>query len=306
MKVVLFCGGLGTRIREYTDTIPKPMIPIGYRPILWHLMKYYAYFGHHDFILCLGYRGDAIKQYFLNYDECLSNDFVLSGGGRDLTLRSRDIHDWTISFVDTGLHSNLGQRLKAVEPYLDGESAFLANYADGLTNLYLSDQIDHFIRQDKVASFLGVRPTQSFHVVSMDPEGFVHDISHVGQAGLWINAGFFIFKREIFDYLRDGEELVEEPFRRLIAERQLVSYPYTGFWACMDTFKDKQMFDELNARGKPPWEVWSRPGTRPAGGFPVTGMPPGGVDDMVGVVRGRVGLSAAGDRRVEGSSGGHS
>ncbi len=157
-----------------------------------------------------------------------------------------------------------------------------------------------------MASFLGVRPTQSFHVVSMDDDGFVRDISHVGQAGLWINAGFFIFKREIFDYMRDGEELVEEPFRRLIAERQLIAYPYHGFWACMDTFKDKQMFDELNARGMPPWEVWRRPGTRPAEGRPVARRRPvwHGRHGRARSV-GRVGLSAAGDRHEAGGIGDH-
>jgi glucose-1-phosphate cytidylyltransferase len=256
MKVVLFCGGLGTRIREYSDTIPKPMILIGYRPMLWHLMKYYAHFGHREFILCLGYRGDVIKQYFLDYNECLSNDFVLSNGGRDLTLQSRDLDDWTIRFVDTGLHSNLGQRLKAIEPHLADDEVFLANYADGLTDVHLPDQIAHFRAQHSVASFLAVRPTQSFHVVSIDVGGLVERISHVGESGLWINAGFFVFKREIFDYIREGEELVEAPFRRLIGERQLISYPYAGFWACMDTFKDKQMFDDLNGRGQAPWEVW--------------------------------------------------
>jgi glucose-1-phosphate cytidylyltransferase len=259
MKVVLFCGGLGTRIREYSDTIPKPMIPIGYRPMLWHLMKYYAHFGHREFILCLGYRGDVIKQYFLNYDECLSNDFVLSKGGRDLTLRSRDIQDWTVTFVDTGLHSNLGQRLKAVAPYLDGDEMFLANYSDGLTDLCLPGYVEHFRARDSIASFIAVRPKQTFHVVAMDDDGMVQDISHVGEAGLWINAGFFIFKREIFDHMREGEELVEEPFRRLIAARRLITYPYNGFWACMDTFKDKQMFDDVNALGNPPWEVWRSP-----------------------------------------------
>jgi glucose-1-phosphate cytidylyltransferase len=259
MKVVLFCGGMGTRIREYSDTIPKPMIPIGYRPMLWHLMKYYAHFGHRDFILCLGYRGDVIKRYFLEYNECLSNDFVLSNGGRDLALESRDIDDWTIRFVDTGLHANLGQRLKAVEPYLSGDDVFLANYADGLTDLHLPDHIAHFQASDLVASFLAVRPTQSFHVVSINGDGLVKQISHVGEAGLWINAGFFIFKREIFEYIREGEELVEAPFRRLIEERQLVSYPYTGFWACMDTFKDKQRFDDQWATDDTPWQVWKSP-----------------------------------------------
>jgi glucose-1-phosphate cytidylyltransferase len=137
MKVVLFCGGMGMRIREYSDSIPKPMVPIGYRPLLWHLMKYYAYYGHKDFILCLGYKADAVKDYFLNYNECVSNNFVLSNGGKKLRLLSSDIHDWNITFVDTGITSNIGQRLKAVEPYLQGESVFLANYSDGLTDLPL-------------------------------------------------------------------------------------------------------------------------------------------------------------------------
>ena len=136
MKVVLFCGGLGMRIRDAED-LPKPMVQIGYRPILWHVMKYYAHFGHKDFILCLGHRADAIKNYFLNYNECVSNDFVLSGGGKNLELLNSDIHDWRITFVDTGINSNIGQRLKAVEKYLEGEEEFLANYSDGLTDLPL-------------------------------------------------------------------------------------------------------------------------------------------------------------------------
>ena len=132
MKVVLFCGGMGMRLREYSETIPKPMVEIGYRPIIWHLMRYYAHFGHKEFILCLGYRGDLIKKYFLNYAEWLSNDFVLSNGGRDITLYNSDIGDWTISFIETGLQANIGQRLKAVEKHLADEPVFMANYSDGL------------------------------------------------------------------------------------------------------------------------------------------------------------------------------
>src|SRR5713101_1065274 len=137
MKVVLFCGGLGMRLREYSENIPKPMVTIGYRPILWHVMKYYAHFGHKDFILCLGYRADSIKNYFLNYDECLSNDFVLSRGGKNVELIHTDAHDWKITFADTGINSNIGQRLKAAEKYLKGEEVFLANYTDGLSDLHL-------------------------------------------------------------------------------------------------------------------------------------------------------------------------
>ena len=159
MKVVLFCGGLGMRLREYSETIPKPMVNIGYRPILWHVMKYYAHYGHKDFILCLGYRADAIKNYFLNYNECASNDFVLSGGGKKLQLFNSDIHDWRITFADTGINSNIGQRLKAVEKYLEGEEEFLANYSDGLTDMPLPQQLEHF-HQSGQDRQLSLRPAQ--------------------------------------------------------------------------------------------------------------------------------------------------
>jgi glucose-1-phosphate cytidylyltransferase len=256
VKVVLFCGGLGTRLREHSETIPKPMVSIGYRPLIWHLMKYYASYGHTDFILCLGYRGDIVKQYFLDYDECLSNDFTLSRGGRDIELVSSDIQNWRITFVDTGLHANLGQRLKAVEPYLEGEDVFMANYTDGLTDLPLPAYLAEFHRRDVVGSFLCVRATQSFHLVEFGDDGLVRGVRGVGESGLWINGGFFVFKRGIFDVLEPGEELVERPFARLIERKQLFAYRYDGFWACMDTFKDKQRFDDMEARGDTPWQVW--------------------------------------------------
>lgn len=256
MKVVLFCGGLGTRLRDYSEKIPKPMVNIGYRPILWHLMKYYAHYGHKDFILCLGYKADYIKEYFLNYNECLSNDFVLSAGGKQVQMIGSDIHDWRITFVDTGLNSNIGQRLKAVEKYLEGEEMFLANYSDGLSNLPLDDFINHFMRHDKVASFLSVKPTQTFHVVSSEEDGLVKSIEHVSSADLRINGGFFAMKTEMFRYMQPGEELVLEPFQRLIEKEQLITYKYDGFWTCMDTFKDKQTLDDLHSQGTPPWEVW--------------------------------------------------
>jgi glucose-1-phosphate cytidylyltransferase len=255
MKVVLFCGGLGTRIREYPEPVPKPMITIGYRPILWHVMKYYAHHGHKDFILCLGYKADAVKHYFLNYNECVSNNFVLSNGGKNLRLLNSDIHDWNITFVDTGIQSNIGQRLKAVEEYLHGESMFLANYSDGLTDLPLPEYLDHFVSRDKVGSFLAVSPPYSSHLVSFDSD-VVNGVRPINKAGLWINGGFFAFRKEIFDYMRDGEELVEQPFQRLIEEEQLLAYKYQGYWSCMDTFKDRQQLDDLYNRGEAPWEIW--------------------------------------------------
>jgi len=256
MKVVIFCGGLGMRIREAGDDIPKPMVPIGNRPILWHLMKYYAHYGHTDFILCLGYRADTIKKFFLNYEETSSNDFVLSNGGREIELMNRDISNWRITFADTGVNANIGQRLMAVRQYLHGEEMFLANYADGLTDMHLPSVIDRFESGGKIANFVSVRPNLSFHAVSAHPDGGVREIKPVMETDLRINGGYFLFRRDIFDYIRPGEELVEEPFARLIAANQLHTYPHDGFTASMDTFKDKQHFEELHAKGGAPWEVW--------------------------------------------------
>jgi glucose-1-phosphate cytidylyltransferase len=263
MKVVLFCGGLGMRIRD-AENLPKPMVQIGYRPILWHVMKYYAHFGHKDFILCLGYGADTIKNYFLNYNECVSNDFVLSGGGKRLDLISSDIHDWRITFVDTGIHSNIGQRLKAVERYLAGEESFFANYSDGLSDLPLPQQLEHFREHKKIASFLCVRPNLSYHLVSLQ-EGngsLVSGIHAINNGTVLINGGFFIFRKEIFGYIREKEELVAEPFHRLLQEKQLIGYPYNGFWASMDTFKDRQRLEGLYSEGIAPWELWKLSGTR--------------------------------------------
>lgn len=265
MKVVLFCGGLGMRLREQSENIPKPMVNIGYRPILWQVMKYYAHFGHKDFILCLGYKGDTIKNYFLNYDECISNDFVLSKGCKDLKLLSSDIHDWTITFVDTGLTSNIGQRLKAVEKHLEGEEIFMANYTDGLTDLPLPPVVDHFMRHRKTASFVSVKPTQSFHVVALRNDSDVAAIQHLSRSGIWINGGYFVFRKEIFQFIRNGEELISEPFQRLIERNELITYKYEGFWVSMDTFKDKQMLDDMYSRGETPWEVWKTAQTAGAG-----------------------------------------
>ncbi|MEB3293276.1 MAG: sugar phosphate nucleotidyltransferase [Synechococcales bacterium] len=254
MKVVLFCGGLGTRMRDYSESIPKPMVPIGYRPILWHVMRYYAHFGHKEFILCLGYKADVIKNYFLNYNEWLSNDFTYNGG--DVVLKNSDIHDWKIHFVDTGLSANVGMRLKAVERYLDGEETFLANYSDGLTDLDLNTYIDNFHKQDKVASCLCVRPSQTFHLIDADETGLVNDIKDVTKRNIWINGGYLMFKREIFDYINYGEDMVNEPFQRLIQAQQFHAYKYQGFFGVMDTFREKQQMDEMYARRETPWEVW--------------------------------------------------
>jgi glucose-1-phosphate cytidylyltransferase len=239
MKVVLFCGGLGTRIREAGVT-PKPLVRVGDRPILWHLMKYYAHFGHTDFILCLGYKGDAVKEYF-----------------RNLELHDRELDDWRITYVDTGVTASIGQRLKAVEELLRDEEVFLANYADGLTDLALPRYIDYFMRRDKIGSFLCVKPPQSFHVVSLSGD-HVTEIDHVSDSRILINGGYFIFRNSIFDYLNDTDELIEA-LQRLTEVQRLIGYRYDGFWACMDTFRDKERLDDLYGQGHPPWAVWEEP-----------------------------------------------
>jgi glucose-1-phosphate cytidylyltransferase len=263
MKVVLFCGGLGTRLRDYSDTIPKPMVSIGYRPVVWHVMRYYAHFGHKDFILCLGYKADMIKDYFLNYNECVSNDFTLSAGGRKIDLVSTDIDDWSITCVDTGLNSNIGMRLKAVQRYVQDDEVFLANYADNLTDLHLPDMIADFQARRPIAELLAVRPRKSFHVLTYGQQDQVQGIVDIGKTDTWINGGFFIFRNRIFDYLHEGEELVVEPFARLIAEQQLATYKCPGFWACLDTLKDKQQLDDMYLQGNASWEVWKRNGAEP-------------------------------------------
>lgn len=259
MKVVLFCGGLGMRLRDYSDTIPKPLVDVGSRPILWHLMKYYSHFGHREFILCLGYGGQRIKEYFLNYEECLTNDFVYADGGRSLTLLGSDIQDWKITFVDTGLTSNVGERLRRVERHIDDDEMFLANYADGVSDLDLASYVEHFESSGKTACFMTVPAPHTFHNVRTDDDGIVEAIEHIGRTSIRVNAGFFVFRRDIFDYMRPGEELIIEPFGRLIAERKLIAVPYDGYWQPMDTFKDKTLLDEQVANGTPPWQVWDPP-----------------------------------------------
>jgi len=260
MKVVLFCGGMGMRLRDYSETIPKPMVCVGHRPILWNVMKYYAHFGHTEFILCLGYRADSIKNYFLNYTECLSNDFTLTNGGKDLHLYHNDISDWTITFADTGITTNIGQRLRAVQKYLGDDEVFLANYSDGLTDFHLPTMIDFFTESQKMACFMSVRPNQSFHIVNVAESGLVNSITGLERSDIWVNGGYFILRRDIFDYIKDDDELVNEPFRRLIDKKELLTYRYDGFWMSMDTFKDKQHLDDLYANGTTPWEVWSTVG----------------------------------------------
>ena len=259
MKVVLFCGGRGLRLREHSEAIPKPMVPIGYRPILWHVMRYYAHFGHRDFILCLGYRADAIKEYFLRYEEALSNDFVLSDGGRQIELLGSDIQDWRITFADTGLDTTIGERLRRVRHLLAGEDIFLANYGDTLTDAPLDQLIEDFRASDAVAGLLSVRPSYSFHVVEADGDGLVTGLPDVDSADLRVNGGGYLFRAEMIDRLGSGEDLVDAPFATLAGEGRLAAYRYDGFWVSLDTLKDLAVLQALEERDAAPWAVWRPP-----------------------------------------------
>lgn len=256
MKVVLFCGGLGLRFRNAGYNMPKPLGAVGELPIIEHLMRYYSAQGHVEFVLCVGYGASAIKQYFLNGD--VESDI---SDAQELELRALDElvmveQGWKLRFVDTGIHSNIGMRLLAAKPFMEPGEPFLANYSDALTDLPLQPYIDHARAHGAVGNFVSVRPKLSFHEVISTEQGDVESFKPMSQSDLRINGGFFYFRPEIFDVLMPGEDLVEEPFQRLINTRELRAYQYDGFWQCMDTFKDKQLLENLQNAGDPPWEFW--------------------------------------------------
>lgn len=253
MKTVLFCGGQGMRIREYSEAVPKPMIPVGHQPILWHLMSYYAGFGHKDFVLCLGYKASVIKDFFLSGRPQTFADCVVSGFGRNVEIIGDAREDWRVALIDTGISRNIGGRLLAVRSQVEREEMFLANYADGLSDVRLDHMIEAFRKSNKLACFLAVRPTMSMHLINIGDDGRLQSFRSAQEANLWINGGFFVIRPEIFDYMREGEELVAEPFARLMAEDKLMAWKHEGFWCAMDTLKDRQYLEELVDRGNMPW-----------------------------------------------------
>ncbi len=255
MKVVLFCGGLGTRIREYAESIPKPMIPIGHQPILWHLMQYYSQHGHRDFVLCLGYKANVIKQYFLTLNPSINSDCIIYDFGKTVEVLGEKPPDWRLTLVDTGVWRNIGERLVAARHLVQDEEMFLANYSDGLSDAPLPEMIEYFKKSNKIACFMAVRPHFNFHLAEFDGGGLVQRLRSSHESEIWINGGFFIFRNRIFDYIREGEELVLEPFNRLIEDGQLLAYKYEGFWQAMDTLRDRQAFENMIEKGSMPWQV---------------------------------------------------
>jgi glucose-1-phosphate cytidylyltransferase len=258
MKVVLFCGGLGLRMRASEDSAPKPMIPIGHRPVLWHVMRYYSHFGHNEFIFCLGHGARSVKEYFLNYEETTSNDFVLSKGGEQIELLDTDIHDWRITFVDTGIETPIGERLRRVRSYLEDDELFLANYGDVLTDAPINDMIKHLRSSADVATMLAIKPQESFHVISMDDERQVNGFVPVADMDIRINGGYFVLRNQIFDYLNEGEDLVMNACVAAAAAGRVQAYPYDGFWAPMDTLKERAVLERLYHSDDCPWMPWRR------------------------------------------------
>lgn len=258
MRVILFCGGLGTRLRGHESNKPKPLIEIGGYSLLRHIMRYYAFHGHSDFILCLGYRADAIIDHFRE----LGGEWLPTNGGaqpaRSIRFMDNATGGWTITFVETGANTCIGQRLKLVQPYLQDDEFFLANYADGLSDVPLADIVDMMAENPlAVGTMIAVKPNQSFHYVCRGAGGFVSGITSSTAIDARINGGYFVFRKSIFDYIEPGEDLVDEPFRRLIDQRRLMAYDYDGFWRACDTLKDVQELEALIARtGAAPWEVW--------------------------------------------------
>ena len=269
VKVVLFCGGLGMRMRDGVTTGPKPMAMVGERPLLWHVMRYYAHFGHTDFVLCLGYGASYVKDFFLSYDETRSNDFALENGAREVRLFSTDISDWRITFVDTGLHSAIGERLRRVRRFVEDEPMFMANYADVLTNASLPDMIERFEASGAVASLLAVPPQSSHHVVDIADDGLITQVTPMRDLRQWENGGYFVLRPEIFNHLNEGEDLVEDAImRRLVPQRRVIAYPYKGYWSPADTVKERAQLDEMYHQGDCPWMIWDSErsgGTAPAG-----------------------------------------
>ena len=255
MKVVLFCGGFGTRIREYSETVPKPMVPVGHHPILWHVMNYYSQYGHKDFVLCLGYKANVVKDFFLNYRAHAFADCVVTGFGREVELLEEPTEDWRVTLIDTGLWRNIGSRLWAVRDQVKDEEIFLANYSDGLTDVDLDDMIDKFRRSGKLACFLAIRPPLTYHLADIGHDGAVNEFRTSDRSEIWINGGYFLLRKQVFDYMNDGEELVAEPFERLIAANQLMAYKHEGFWRSMDTLKDRQLLEDMVEQGETPWRI---------------------------------------------------
>lgn len=254
MKVVILCGGLGTRLKEETEFKPKPLIEIGGKPILWHIMKIYSHFGCNDFVLCLGYKGHMIKDYFLKHREML-NDFTLNVNKGHIDHHNNEAGDWNITFAETGSDTNTGGRLKKVEKYVADDN-FLMTYGDGVSDVNINELLAHHLKKGKIATLTSIQPMSRFGIVEFNSDHAIKSFKEKPKLDGWINGGFFVFKKEFFNYLDGNPILEQEPLRKLAEENQLVAYPHTGFWECMDTYRDFEFLNKLWKEGKAFWKVW--------------------------------------------------
>lgn len=254
MRVVLFCGGMGTRIREYNESVPKPMVPVAGQPILWRLMSYYSYFGHDDFVLCLGYKANVIKEFFLERRHQAFNDMVLSNN--EVKTLGPSPNEWRVALLDTGVWRNIGGRLWAVRDHVRDERMFMANYSDAVCDVDLNQMVELFKASGKIACFLAVRAPTTYHFADIAADGRVRGFRTANQQDMWINGGFFIMRPEIFDYMNEGEDLIDAPFSRLIADDQLLAVKHHGFFRPMDTLRDRQVLEDMAEQGHMPWRPW--------------------------------------------------
>lgn len=258
IKVVILCGGRGSRLREETEVRPKPLVDIGERPIIWHIMKTYAQFGFRDFILCLGYKGEMIKEYFLNY-EAMNNDFSITlGNPNKINFHNAHLEkDWDVTLVNTGRTAQTGTRIKRIEKYIDGDT-FMATYGDGVGNINIRDLLEYHRKNKKIATVTGVHPPSRFGELLFKGKNVLefHEKPQVSQG--FINGGFFVFQKEFFNYLEDIDNcfLEGKPMERLSKEGELAIYRHNGFWQCMDTQRELDVLNELWKEDRAPWKIW--------------------------------------------------
>lgn len=254
MKVVILCGGRGTRLAEETEFKPKPLVKIGDMPILWHIMKIYSYFGFSDFILCLGYKGEMLKEFFVNLS-WMANDFTLElGSSKKTIIPLHAIEDWRITFADTGQDTNTGGRIKMIEKYIE-EETFMATYGDGVSNIEMRRLLEFHKEKGKIATLTAIHPSSQFGIIE-ERNGIAESFKEKPMLQGLINGGFFVFNRKIFDYLSLDSVLEEEPLRELAKKKELAVYTHPGFWMCMDTFKQVQMLNNMWKEGNRPWKIW--------------------------------------------------
>lgn len=258
MKVVILCGGLGTRLKEETEYRPKPMVEIGGKPIIWHIMKIYAHYGYKDFILCLGYRGEILKEYFYKY-EILDNDFTIEiGNTKNIKIHSSHYEKgWRITLANTGERALKGARLKRIEKYIDGNQ-FMVTYGDGVANIDINDLVKFHQSHGKLATLTGVRPISRFGQIKVKGMQVLQFTEKPQSSQGLINGGFFVFNREIFNYLEDRDDCDLEygVLEQLASEGQLMVYKHDKFWYCMDTIRDRDYLNKVWIEGKAPWKIW--------------------------------------------------